>query len=78
MASRTSTIRVSRETHDMLARQAHERGVSMAALLHEIADERRREAIWRSERDANRIDAQDADAQAEMNDWESTLDDDLD
>jgi hypothetical protein len=78
MASRTATIRVTRETRDLLAQQAAERGLSLAALLAEIADERRREAIWRSEREANRIDAQSPDAQDEVRAWEATLEDGLD
>lgn len=78
MATRTSTIRVTRATRDLLAEQARERGISLAALLAEIAEERRREAIWRSEREASRIDAENADAQTELNEWEDTLGDGLD
>ncbi len=78
MATETSTIRVTRVTRDLLAEQARERGVSVAALLAEIAQERRREAIWRSEQEANRIDARTADAQTELRDWEATLEDGLD
>ncbi|CAN5515870.1 hypothetical protein BH24ACT24_BH24ACT24_07380 [soil metagenome] len=75
MASQTATIRVTRETRDVLAEQARERGMSLAALLAVIADERRREAVWRSEREANRIDAQSLDVQAEVREWEATLED---
>jgi hypothetical protein len=78
MATRTSTIRVTRATRDLLAEQARERGISLAVLLAEIAEERRREAIWRSEREASRIDAENADAQTELNEWEDTLGDGLD
>jgi hypothetical protein len=77
MATETSTIRVSRATRDLLAEQARERGVSLAALLGEIAEARRREAIWRSEREANRIDEENSDAQAELGEWDDTLDDGL-
>lgn len=69
---------MTRATRDLLAEQARERGVSLAALLAEIADERRRDAIWRSEREASRIDAQSLDAQAEVREWEATLEDGLD
>jgi len=69
---------VTRATRDLLAEQARERGISLAALLAEIAEERRREAIWRSEREASRIDAENADAQTELNEWEDTLGDGLD
>ncbi len=78
MAAETRTIRVARATRDLLAEQARERGLSLAALLDEIADQRRREAIWRSEYEANRIDEQNADAQAELREWEGTLGDGLD
>jgi hypothetical protein len=74
MATETSTIRVSRATRDLLAEQARQRGVSVAALLGEA---RRREDIWRSEHEANRIDEQDAEARVEMREWEDTLEDGL-
>lgn len=61
-----------------MAEQARGRGVSVAALLAEIAEERRRESIWRSEREANRIDAQNSEAQTELREWEATLEDGLD
>jgi hypothetical protein len=69
---------VTRATRDLLAEQARERGLSLAALLGEIAEERRREAIWRSEREASRIDAENPDAQTEIGEWEATLEDGLD
>ena len=75
MASKTATIRVTRQTRDLLAEQASARGLSLAALLAEIADDRRRQAIWRSERAASRADAQNPDAQAEIREWEATLED---
>lgn len=75
MAGQTSTIRVSRATHDVLAAQAREHGVSLAALLTEIAEERRRDAMWRSEREASSRDVQDPDVQAELQEWESTVGD---
>jgi len=78
MATETSTIRVTRATRDLLAEQAREHGVSVAALLGEIAEERRRDAIWRSEHEANRIDEQSPDRQAELREWEGTLEDGLD
>lgn len=77
MAGRTSTIRVPRATRDLLAEQARERGISLAALLGEIAEQRRREAVWRSEREAARIDAQNPDAQVHAREWEGTLGDGL-
>lgn len=78
MATQTSTIRVSRATHDVLAAQARERGVSLAGLLAEIADERRRDDMWRSEREASSLDDQDPDVQAELVDWDRTVGDGID
>lgn len=78
MAVETSIIRVPRATRDLLTEQARERGISLAAMLGEIADERRREAIWRSERDASRIDSQDPDARTEIDAWDATLQDGVD
>ncbi|TAM86880.1 MAG: antitoxin [Jatrophihabitans sp.] len=77
MATETSTIRVSRTTHDILAEQAREEGISVAALVGRIAEARRREAIWRSEREASRIDAGNREARTELQDWEDTLGDGL-
>lgn len=51
--------------------------MSVAALLSEIAEERRRTAVWRSEHAATRIDAQNPGAQAELREWEGTLEDGL-
>ncbi len=78
MATETSTIRVTRATRDLLAEQARQRGVSVSALLSEIAEGRRRDAIWRSEYQANRIDEQNPDTHAELREWEGTLEDGLD
>lgn len=78
MATETSTIRVTRATRDLLAQQARERGLSVAGLLGEIAEERRRAAIWRSEHEASRLDQRNPDAQAEAHEWEGTLEDGLD
>ncbi|MGH9064799.1 MAG: hypothetical protein ACRD0L_12660 [Acidimicrobiales bacterium] len=50
----------------------------MAALVGEIAQERRRDAIWRSEHEANRIDEQSPDARVELGEWEATLLDGVD
>ncbi len=78
MAAQTSTIRVSRATHDALAAQARARGVSLAALLAEIAEERRREAMWRSEQEATSRDMQNVDVQAELDDWDRIAGDGID
>ncbi len=51
--------------------------MSVAALLGEIAQAHRRDAIWRSEREASRIDEQDPATQVELREWEGTLADGL-
>lgn len=78
MAAQTATIRVTRETRDLLARQARERGVSLSAMLTELAQETEREAAFRSEREAARADARNPEAIAELREWEETLGDGLD
>ena len=78
MPAETRTIRVTRATRDLFAEQARAQRVSVAALLAEIAEERRRDAIWRSEHEANRVDAQNAEARTELREWEATLEDGLD
>jgi predicted DNA-binding ribbon-helix-helix protein len=78
MAVDTATIRVARGTRDLLAEQARQRGISLAALLAEIAGERARETIFQSERQAIRADAQNPAVLEEMNLWEGTLADGID
>jgi predicted DNA-binding ribbon-helix-helix protein len=78
MATATTTIRVDRGTRDLLAEQARERGMSLAALLAEIAREREIEAVFESERRARRAEAGNPEALAEMRLWETTLEDGID
>jgi hypothetical protein len=78
MSTATATIRVARETRDLLAEQARARGISLAALLTEVARERELEAIFESERRAARADAQSSAALEETRLWEATLEDGLD
>jgi hypothetical protein len=78
MVATNATIRVTRETRDRLARRAHERGVSLAALLSEIASEQELEAIFAAERHAHRLDAESPEALEEMRLWETTLEDGID
>lgn len=70
MASPTATIRVPKETRDKLAAQARERGVSLAAHLSEMARRQEVEAIFESERQARREDAENPEALGEMRLWE--------
>ncbi len=78
MATETATIRVTRETRDLLAQQAGERGVSLSAMLTDLAHDVAREGIFRAERDATRADAGVAAVKAEERDWETTLGDGVD
>lgn len=78
MATDTATIRVPRETRDLLAKQASERGVSLAAMLSDLARGTARGAIFRAERDATRTDAGVAAVEAEDQEWETTLGDGID
>lgn len=66
----TATIRVTRETRDLLARQASERGLSLSAMLADLA----REVIFRAERAATRADA----VETEEPGWGMTLGDGID
>jgi hypothetical protein len=78
MAAATATIRVTRQTRDLLAEQARERGISMSAMLEEMAREAARQAVLRSERDAARADASDRGARDDERAWEAALGDGLD
>lgn len=78
MAVDTATIRVPRDTRNRLAAQARERGVSLSALLAEIAREREIEAAYASERRAVLAEVGDPAAEEEMRLWESTLEDGID
>jgi hypothetical protein len=78
MAVATATIRVTRDTRDLLAAEARQRGISLAALLTEIAREREVEAAFESERQAVLAEVGDPLAEEEMRLWESTLEDGID
>lgn len=78
MATETATIRVARETRDLLAAQARERGVSLSSMLAELAREAERGAIFRAEREAARADAGDPAVRAEEREWEAPLGDGVD
>jgi hypothetical protein len=78
MAAETATIRVTRETRDLLAHQASERGVSLSAMLADLAHDVARAAAFRAERDATRADAGVTAVKAEDREWEAALDDGID
>lgn len=69
MPSDTATIRVSRETRDLLAERARARGLSLSAMLSELARDVAREAIFRSERDATSTDSGTVAVEAEERGW---------
>jgi hypothetical protein len=71
----TATIRVSRQTRDLLASYAEERGVSLSALLTEFARRAERVDAFRSEREATRVDSKDRDVAAEEREWEAVIGD---
>ena len=71
----TATIRVPRETRDLLAAYAQERGLSLSALLSEFARRAERADAFRSEREATRADASGGGAAAEEREWEAVLGD---
>ena len=75
MSTPTTTIRVPVQTRDRLAAQARERGVSIAALLTELASRAEHEAIFRAERDATRAEANVHAVHDEDRDWDHTVDD---
>jgi hypothetical protein len=77
MSTSTTTIRVSVQTRDLLAAQARERGVSIAALLTELAARAEHEAIFRAERDATRAEAALRPLRDENSDWDITVSDGL-
>jgi hypothetical protein len=78
MATDTATIRVTRDTRDLLAQQARVRGMSLAALLAEIAREQEIEEAFASERQARLAESGDPAVEEEMRLWETTLEDGLD
>jgi post-segregation antitoxin (ccd killing protein) len=71
----TTTIRVPVQTRDRLAAQAHARGVSIAALVTELASRAEHEAIFRAERDATRAEANAHAVREEERDWDDAVDD---
>ncbi len=75
MSTQTATIRVPAPTRDRLATQARERGISIAALLTELAARAEHEAAFRAERDATRAEATDGGARTEDLDWDDAVDD---
>ena len=76
--SDTATIRVPRRTRDSLAARARDRGISLSALLTELAEQAERADAYRSEREATLADLESPEAMAEYRLWEGTLEDGID
>lgn len=72
MPAATATIRVTRETRDLLAAQARERGVSLASMLSELARRAERDRMIDSEREAALEDVRSG-ASHQDRDWETTV-----
>ena len=77
MSTETTTVRVSLRTRDRLAAQARERGVSISALLEELAAGVDRDAIFSAEREATRAEAGNRAVHEEEEDWVDTAADDV-
>ncbi|HUL45475.1 MAG TPA: hypothetical protein VLV25_00070 [Steroidobacteraceae bacterium] len=78
MARDTATIRVPRLVRDSLARAARDRGVSVAALIAELAERLERDAMLHSEREATLKDVERTAVASEERDWEQALPDGID
>lgn len=74
----TATIRVTRETRDLLSQIAQEHGVSVSALVTEWALLIERREAFRSEREATLADASNPEAMAEQRLWETANADGID
>lgn len=77
MATETATIRVPRETRDLLAEQARDRGLSLSTFLTRVASSGERAAVFAAEREASLTDSRNPEVMAEDRDWAITLDDGL-
>jgi hypothetical protein len=78
MSTESTTVRVSLRTRDRLVAQARERGVSISALLEELAAGADREAIFRAEREATRAEAGNRTLREAEGAWADTAADDID
>lgn len=78
MTTQSTTVRVSVHTRDRLAAQARERGISVSALIAELAAQADREAMFRAERDVTRAEAAAEAVLEEEKDWAQATDDGVD
>ena len=78
MATSSTTVRVSVETRNRLVAQARDRGISVSALLAELAAQVDRESIFTAEREAARAESVSAAVRDEEREWETATGDDVD
>jgi hypothetical protein len=78
VATETTTIRVTRETRDTLARQARQRGISLSSLVSQLAGREERNAVFRAEREAAAADRRNHEAIADEDLWSSVAADGID
>ena len=78
MTTSSTTVRVSVHTRDRLSAQARERGISVAALLAELAAQVDRESIFRAEREATRAESASGAVREEELDWAHATGDGVD
>lgn len=74
----TTTIRVTRETRDLLAAQARAQGLSVTALVDRLARSNERAEMFHEERRLWRAEAHGTGVAAEDAAWEDTLADGID
>lgn len=77
MSTETTTVRVLLRTRDRLAAQARERGISISALVEELAAGADREAIFRAERVATRAEAGNLAIRQDEDAWADAAADDI-
>lgn len=78
MSTPTTTVRVSVQTRDRLAAQARERGISISALLAELAGRVDREAMFSAERAVTRAESAARAVRDEDRDWDAAAADGID
>jgi predicted DNA-binding ribbon-helix-helix protein len=78
VSTATTTIRVDRRVHQVLTERAGQRGLTVAALVAELAERDRRAGMIASELEARAADADNPEARAELELWDQALGDGID
>lgn len=78
MTTSSTTVRVSLQTRERLTAQARQRGISVSALIAELAARADRESMFRAEREATRAEASSDGAVQEDMDWARAAGDGID